>query len=74
MTGTAMNIDKRKETENLLRQQSEQQRLIMDMTQRIRESLLAIAAEAFLLINWKQYLGDFSKSMLLMPAIKVVLG
>ncbi len=39
MTGTAMNIDKRKETETLLLRQSEQQGLIVDMTQRIRESL-----------------------------------
>ncbi|HBE17112.1 MAG TPA: hypothetical protein DEG17_16870 [Cyanobacteria bacterium UBA11149] len=39
MTGTAMNIDGRKETENLLRKQAQQQRLVMDMSQRIRESL-----------------------------------
>lgn len=39
MTGTAMNIDERKETENLLRKQAQQQQLVMDISQRIRKSL-----------------------------------
>ena len=39
MTGTAMNIDERKETETLLRRQSQQQQLVIDMSQRIRRSL-----------------------------------
>ncbi|MGE5655046.1 MAG: PAS domain S-box protein [Actinomycetota bacterium] len=39
MTGTVMNIDDRKQTEALLHQQFEQQRLLMQMTQRIRKSL-----------------------------------
>jgi PAS domain S-box-containing protein len=39
MAGTIVNIDDRKQTEILLHQQFEQQRLLMEMTQRIRQSL-----------------------------------
>lgn len=39
MTGTAMNIDPRKETENSLRQEGEKQRILMDISHRIRASL-----------------------------------
>jgi PAS domain S-box-containing protein len=39
MAGTIVNIDDRKETENLMHQQFEQQRLLMEMAQRIRQSL-----------------------------------
>lgn len=39
MAGTIVNIDGRKQTEILLHQQFEQQRLLMEMTQRIRQSL-----------------------------------
>jgi PAS domain S-box-containing protein len=39
MSGTVMNIDSRKQAETLLHQQFEQQRLVMEVTQRIRRSL-----------------------------------
>jgi PAS domain S-box-containing protein len=39
MTGTVMAIDERKQAQVLLQQQFEQQRLVMDITQRIRRSL-----------------------------------
>ena len=39
MTGTIMAIDDRKQAEELLQQQFQQQRLVMDITQRIRQSL-----------------------------------
>ncbi|MFB2922580.1 PAS domain S-box protein [Aerosakkonema funiforme] len=39
MIGTVANVDDRKRTETLLHQQVEQQRLLMEMTQRIRQSL-----------------------------------
>lgn len=39
MSGTAMAIDERKQAQLLLQQQVEQQRLIMEITQRIRQSL-----------------------------------
>ncbi|MBK1990137.1 PAS domain S-box protein [Sphaerospermopsis aphanizomenoides BCCUSP55] len=39
MTGTAMAIDDRKQTQGLLQQQLEQQALVMKMTQQIRQSL-----------------------------------
>lgn len=39
MSGTIMNIDRRKQTENLLHQQFEQQRLVMEISGRIRQSL-----------------------------------
>ncbi|BCL38139.1 PAS domain S-box protein [Nostoc sp. MS1] len=39
MTGTVMAIDERKRSQILLQQQFEQQRLVMDITQRIRRSL-----------------------------------
>jgi PAS domain S-box-containing protein len=39
MTGTVMAIDQRKQAEATLQQQFEQQRLVMEMTQRIRRSL-----------------------------------
>lgn len=39
MTGTAMAIDERKQTQGLLQQQFEQQALVMKMTQQIRQSL-----------------------------------
>lgn len=39
MTGTIVNIDDRKQTEILLNQQFRQQRLLIEMTQRIRQSL-----------------------------------
>ncbi len=39
MTGTIMNIDQRKHTEHLLHQQFEQQRIVINISQRIRQSL-----------------------------------
>ena len=39
MTGTIMNVDDRKQTETLLHQQFEQQRLVMEISGRIRQSL-----------------------------------
>jgi PAS domain S-box-containing protein len=39
MTGTVMAIDERKQAQGLLEQQFEQQRLVMEVTQRIRRSL-----------------------------------
>ncbi|MCU0547407.1 MAG: PAS domain S-box protein [Oscillatoriaceae cyanobacterium Prado104] len=39
MTGTIMNIDDRKQAETLLHQQFDRQRLLVEMTQRIRQSL-----------------------------------
>ena len=39
MTGTVMAIDERKQAQGLLQQQFEQQRLVMEVTQRIRRSL-----------------------------------
>ncbi|HAX74523.1 MAG TPA: hypothetical protein DCY88_01475, partial [Cyanobacteria bacterium UBA11372] len=39
MIGTIMNVDDRKQTETLLHQQFEQQRLVMEITGRIRQSL-----------------------------------
>lgn len=39
MTGTILNTDARKQAETLLHQQFEQQRLVMEITQRIRQSL-----------------------------------
>ena len=39
MAGTIVNIDDRKQTETLLHQQFQQQHLLMEMTQRIRQSL-----------------------------------
>jgi PAS domain S-box-containing protein len=39
MTGTIVNIDDRKQIETLLHQQSEQQRLVMEISGRIRQSL-----------------------------------
>ncbi|TAE94094.1 MAG: PAS domain S-box protein [Oscillatoriales cyanobacterium] len=39
MTGTLMNIDRRKQTETLLHHQFEQQRLLVEMKERIRQSL-----------------------------------
>jgi PAS domain S-box-containing protein len=39
MTGTIMNIDGRKQTETLLHHQFEQQRLLVEMKERIRQSL-----------------------------------
>ncbi|HEY9639939.1 MAG TPA: PAS domain-containing protein, partial [Coleofasciculaceae cyanobacterium] len=39
MSGTVMAIDERKQAQLLLQQQFEQQRLVMEMTQRIRQSL-----------------------------------
>ncbi|WP_293340902.1 PAS domain S-box protein [Microcoleus sp. CAWBG58] len=39
MAGTIANIDSRKQTETLLHNQFEQQRLLVEMTQRIRQSL-----------------------------------